>query len=304
MPRVMSSTSDIVGPAATDIPPLESKKSTNSRAAQTSALWRAYCLKGAAYVNAYEAKRGVGMNQATKGMVATVVENKYHCIWTKLCGTPTELREYMETMLGIPAASLVNGYARCETYPGKPLPHSDPQSTFRARLWVLKSGLGSLAYTNLYDSENGVILAEDNFAVRDKIGSAQMSIRKQCCQTYCYVRNANMPPTNLHYLIQARIVNKDTQKVMEEAHAHPDAPTDNVVAGWKKWVVGVAKHRDVIFTLAGTDNGKTSLFILKDWAGHLNRKSIVAVHTYIEPKSKAKHMCWEFSVRAVAEALG
>ena len=92
-------------------------------------------------------------------MVARVVEQQYHCLWTKLCGPPTEIKESMYKMLGIPAASMANGYYRCEPYPGKPLPDSKPQSTFRARLWILRQGLGSPGYTNLFDGEN---LAEDN----------------------------------------------------------------------------------------------------------------------------------------------
>ena len=66
--------------------------------------------------------------------------------------------------------------------------------------------------------------------------------------------------------------------------------------GWKKWTMANPEHQRVICALVGTDNGKTSTFLLQNWVGYLGRKSIYAVHTYIVPATKAKHMCWEFTL--------
>ena len=59
----------------------------------------------------------------------------------------------------------------------------------------------------------------------------------------------NTSVANLRYLFQAKIINVGTGLVIEEAHARPDAPADNVIPGWKKWAMSDARHKDVIYAL-------------------------------------------------------
>jgi len=277
---------------------------TANLAIEPSALWKIYNSKGAGYLNAYESKRTTGANKATEAMVKKVLQDEYVSVSTKDHGINVHLRGYVSRVLGLPAASLATGYTRYETYSRKPPPNAKSLSIFHLRLWIVNNHIIEMPYCNSFDAEHGVIVADANFAYMDTNKdrtdlSLKLTLSDVLFLQYKEQSEAvipNVPLRKLRYLVRANITNEGTGKVMEEAHALPNAPADNEIAGWKRWTLADPIHKEVIETLSGTDNGKASLFILQDWAGHLGQKSVAAVHTCVNPDNNAKNMIWEFSM--------
>jgi len=266
-----------------------------------SAKWTTFNTKGAGYLATYETKRAAGANKATEAAIQKVLDEEYFPVATKNVGADVNLRDYMSRVLQIPAASLTSGYTQYETFSCKPPENAETLSTVKLRIYMQNKCNIPSAYRNQFDATNGVILADSNFANKDTNRARTDITAKPALSDLLFLQYkklataAGVPVTKLRYIARVKIVNEDTAAMITEAHAHADAPADNVIAGWKKWSMSNAKQKKVIETLAGTDNGKASPFILQDWAGHLAKKSIVAVHTDIEPTSKAKYMIWEFS---------
>jgi len=280
----------------------KSRRDLERRCSSTpSTKWTTYNTKGAAYLATYETKRAAGANKATEAAIQKVLDEEYFPVATKNVGADVNLRDYMSRVLQIPAASLTSGYTQYETFSCKPPENAESLSTVRLRIYMQNKCNIPSAYRNQFDATNGVILADSNFANNDTNRARADLTPKPALSDLLFLQYkklataAGVSVTKLKYIARVKIVNVDTAAMITEAHAHADAPADNVIAGWKKWSMLKLEHKEMIETFAGTDNGKASPFILQDWAGHLKRKSIVAVHTDIEPTSGAKYMIWEFS---------
>lgn len=290
------------GPVACPLPKKRPGKTTGKsrrdleRRCADSAEWTKYNGKGVGYLATYETKHKAGANKATEAAIKKILQEEYFSVQTKEQSVDVNLRDYMTKKLSIPAASLLNGYTQYETYSCKPPADGQPTTMLKLRRFMLEHCKVPVAYRNLYDAQNGVILADSNFAEKDT-NAARTDIKRPSLSDLLFLQYQEQagtsPVTKLRYLARLKIVNADTATIIEEAHARSDAPADNEIPGWKKWTM--AAHKKVIETLVGTDNGKAAPFILMDWAGYLAKKSLVAVHTDIEPGSKSKYMILEFS---------
>jgi len=280
----------------------KSRRDLERRCAGTpSVKWKTYNTKGAGYLQAYEGKRTAGANKGTEAAAQKVLDEEYFAKKQEGESADVNLRDYMNKVLKIDADSLTSGYTQYETYSCKPPPNAESLSVVKLGMYMNKNCNKPAAYRNLFDTKNGVILAESNFAEKDTNRARTDLTTKVSLSDILFLQYKKQAAADggsipkLRYLAQVKVVGTDSGEMMVEAHAHVNAPADNVIPGWKKWLMSDAKQKEVLVTLLGTDNGKTSAFILQDWAGYLAKKSIVAVHTNIEPTSKAKYMIWEFS---------
>ena len=148
---------DMTPPASDEAsmePIIDTKDATKTSTAIPSALWKAYRSKGAKCLNAYDVQRVAGANKSTEVGVQKFVREEYFSVRSKNQGINTDLREYMSELLGIPPASM-NTYS---LYEGWGPPDSKPLSL---QIWMIDSP-GPPAYTNFFDCETGVIIANNS----------------------------------------------------------------------------------------------------------------------------------------------
>lgn len=145
------------------------------------------------------------------------------------------------------------------------------------------------AYYNIFDTFNGVIIAEGNQRASDSQKALQWSeLMYQTWQLAEQKANAlagkNHPPggpiSNLRSIVQHIIHNKGTQQVMRAAYeANGWVPGYDGPEEWRKWTEQDTATKRFFFGLLGTDNVKGTVWLLNDHANEIGRKDISAIWT-------------------------
>ena len=147
------------------------------------------------------------------------------------------------------------------------------------------------AYYNIFDTHNGLIIAESN----RRGGDSQQKLpwSELIYQTWSYAAknadslaatNAAHPPggliSNLRGVVQHFIVNKGTQQVLTAAYnARGWAPGYDREDQWREFKEEDAGKKNFFFyALLGTDNVKGTVWLLNDHANEIGRKDISAIH--------------------------
>jgi len=264
-----------------------------------SAMWTEYYKNGTKALEAYEAMRAARVNKDSETDIQKVLNEEYFAVPQENQGVDPNLRDYMNRVLHV-TGGLDSGFTQYETYSCKP--PQNPKTKPSMHLLSQCSGV-KVAYRNQFDVTRGVIHAEFNYASQDTHKKLKDIPLRPALSDILFLQYkklaeaAGKPVRNLKFIARVKIENPQTGALITEAHKRRDAPEDNVIPGWKVWRISdvTGPGNEVVKTLAASDNGKASVFILSDWAGYLAGKSIVAVHTYIMPPAGAKYMIWEFS---------
>ena len=143
------------------------------------------------------------------------------------------------------------------------------------------------AYHNIFDTHNGIIIAEANQRLGDRQKALPWS--ELMYQTWQLAeQKANLlaskdhppggPISNLRSVVQHIIHNKGTQQVLKAAYeANGWVPGYDGAEQWRKWTEQNTKH--FFFGLLGTDNVKGTVWLLNDHANEIGLKDISAIWT-------------------------
>ncbi|KAL8787071.1 MAG: hypothetical protein Q9213_002413 [Squamulea squamosa] len=146
-----------------------------------------------------------------------------------------------------------------------------------------------VAYYNIFDTYNGVIIAEGNQRASDSQKALPWSeLMYQTWHLAEQKANAlaskNHPPggpiSNLRSVVQHIIHNKGTQQVIKAAYeANGWVPGYDGPEEWRKWTEQDMATKRFFFGLLGTDNVKGTVWLLNDHANEIGRKDISAIWT-------------------------
>ncbi|KAL8954435.1 MAG: hypothetical protein Q9193_007248, partial [Seirophora villosa] len=153
------------------------------------------------------------------------------------------------------------------------------------------------AYANEFDTANGVIIAQANFKQFDSQKKLEWS--ELMYQTWPHaqmkadelhrrdVANKKDPPhpaggpiANLRAIVQHSALPRGTRAVITAAYNANKNKGYSIGRGdetWRKWTE--VETRDFFYALVGTDSVKSTIWLLKDHAAELRKKTIVAIWT-------------------------
>ncbi|KAL9583695.1 MAG: hypothetical protein Q9212_002561 [Teloschistes hypoglaucus] len=141
----------------------------------------------------------------------------------------------------------------------------------------------SAAYDNVFNTKNGIIIAEGNWRNEDKQKKLPWSeiifqtwdlakAKENLMATDGQAKTPGGPISNLQSVVRHDIANRGTQAVLIAAYSANGFAWDEE---WRPWTE--ADHRDFFHGLLGTDNVKGVVWLLNDHAGKIGKKEISTI---------------------------
>ncbi|KAI4272511.1 MAG: hypothetical protein L6R38_006575, partial [Xanthoria sp. 2 TBL-2021] len=150
-----------------------------------------------------------------------------------------------------------------------------------------------ITYTNLFDTNKGVIVAIENWHTLDSSGALTWSeliyqtwkvasdLQTKGAQTYAQGKwQAGGSISTLQHVIQSRIFEPGTISVLGTAYRELNYPGAN--SGdktWRRWMEADFLVRNWFFSILGTDACKGTIQLLKEHAVEIGRKEITEIWT-------------------------
>ncbi|KAL8922222.1 MAG: hypothetical protein Q9208_005301 [Pyrenodesmia sp. 3 TL-2023] len=146
----------------------------------------------------------------------------------------------------------------------------------------------ALAYMNVVDTANGVIIAMGNWRDSDQQKSLQWS--ELMYQTWQLAQveadklakldkphRPGKPISNLQSVVQHTIVNQGTLEVLEAAYKAAGYPIGQGDTTWQRWTETDTQF--FFFGLLGTDNCKGTVWLLNDHSAEIGKKMVSVIWT-------------------------
>ncbi|KAL9589715.1 MAG: hypothetical protein Q9203_001486 [Teloschistes exilis] len=138
----------------------------------------------------------------------------------------------------------------------------------------------STAYDNVFDTKNGIIIAEGNWRNEDNQKKLPWSeiiyqtwdlaeANENLLATEGLAKTSGAPISNLQSVVRHDIANRGTQAVLIAAYSANGFALDEE---WRPWTE--VDHRDFFHGLLGTDNVKGVVWLLNDHAAEIGKKEI------------------------------
>ncbi|KAL8754389.1 MAG: hypothetical protein Q9199_004386 [Rusavskia elegans] len=171
----------------------------------------------------------------------------------------------------------------------------DKMFTWSTSLRDIDTGVEDIfiTYTNLFDTNKGVIVAIENWHTLDSSGALTWSeliyqtwkvasdLQTKGAQTYAQGKwQAGGSISTLQHVIQSRISEPGTISVLGTAYRELNYPGAN--SGdrtWRRWREDDFLVRNWFFSILGTDACKGSIQLLKEHAVEIGRKEITGIWT-------------------------
>ncbi|KAL9580657.1 MAG: hypothetical protein Q9212_004361 [Teloschistes hypoglaucus] len=148
-------------------------------------------------------------------------------------------------------------------------------------------------YKNVLDTNQGIIIADANFRYLDKNQKLswseiiynlwQLAVEEANHQ---HALNPTHPPggpiSNLKYIIQHVVVNRDSQTILKLAYQRKGFTYDDgseEASRWWLWTEEDLDTRYWFYALLGTDNVKGALWLLNDHSVEMGKKEITKIWT-------------------------
>ena len=155
------------------------------------------------------------------------------------------------------------------------------------------AGSDQTAYSNFFDTANGVLIAIENWRIDDEqkqlpwselmYQTWQLSIdeqNKNSEETYQTGWSPGKSIAALQYSIQSDIHNEATQAVMRLAYETMGYPNPNEGDNtWRKWTQDDPTTKNWFYALLGSDNCKGTIWLLNDHAAEIGKKEITEIWT-------------------------
>ncbi|KAL8768912.1 MAG: hypothetical protein Q9209_004967 [Squamulea sp. 1 TL-2023] len=143
------------------------------------------------------------------------------------------------------------------------------------------------AYYNIFDTKNGVIIADANWRNDDSQKTLQWS--ELMYQTWALANVTAIahaaagkgggpggPISNLRSVVRAIVTNKGTRGAFEAAYkANGLVPGQDGPDDWQQWTE--YSHRNFFWDMLGTDNIKGVIWLLNDHAAEIGKKEITKI---------------------------
>ncbi|KAL8723701.1 MAG: hypothetical protein Q9181_007221 [Wetmoreana brouardii] len=133
-------------------------------------------------------------------------------------------------------------------------------------------------YQNLFDPEDGVIIATYNWRPQDTQKKLQWS--DIVFETYLQTLGPEQSVSNLQSVIQVDIINTGTFSILKEAYESISLELTNDDQ-WRKWTLKDQPY--FFYALLGTDNVKGTVWLLNDHAASIGNKVISQIWTRGDP---------------------
>ncbi|KAL8702312.1 MAG: hypothetical protein Q9201_004482 [Fulgogasparrea decipioides] len=145
-------------------------------------------------------------------------------------------------------------------------------------------------YTNVFDTYQGIIIADANFRFMDdhkklqwselmyhiwQLAREEADHQHQLDPTY----PPGKPISNLKHVIQHIVVNADAQDILELAYKRSGYSINVGDRTWKLWTEYDLNTRYWFYALLGTENVKGTLWLLNDHSGEIGKKEITKIWT-------------------------
>ncbi|KAL8685350.1 MAG: hypothetical protein Q9218_007820 [Villophora microphyllina] len=148
-------------------------------------------------------------------------------------------------------------------------------------------------YTNVFDTNQGIIIADANFRFLDteqklswseiiynlwKLAMEEADHQHSLDKTY----PQSKPISNLQYIVQHLVVNADAQTIVELAYQRSGYKFNDgsAEAGvWRVWTEEDLNTRYWFYALLGTENVKGTLWLLNDHSVEIGKKEITKIWT-------------------------
>lgn len=149
------------------------------------------------------------------------------------------------------------------------------------------------AYFNIFDTKNGIIIAEGNWREDDNQKKLQWSeimyqtwklamANENTMAASGQMKSPGAPISNLQSVVQHDVVNDGTRAVIKAAYE-----ANGFVAGqddaeqWREWTE--AATPSFFYGLLGTDNVKGTVWLLNDHAAEIGKKDVSTIWTRWTP---------------------
>jgi hypothetical protein len=150
------------------------------------------------------------------------------------------------------------------------IPFAIPQEL--TKVTIDNEAKGDIAYQNSYGK--GFIAATANYRSYDPVPTTdQVHWDVIAFEQY---RAAGFASADLTYILQHTVDNQDTRRLLNELYA--EEPQRDQTK-WFKWDLFSPDNSDGFYALLGTPLGNGPGYILVDYAGTMDRRSVAAIHT-------------------------
>lgn len=143
------------------------------------------------------------------------------------------------------------------------------------------------AYVNMYSTFKGLVVAVDNF--RDMDEAKTLPYSEIIYQTWQFVRQKDDffktvdpehpgggPISTIQAMVQSNVENDETQEVLRAIWTAAHLDWNEGDANWYR--LTVAQTPDWFYALVGTVNVKGAVFLLKDHAAEIGKKTITEIY--------------------------
>lgn len=134
-------------------------------------------------------------------------------------------------------------------------------------------------YLNIFDTKNGILIADANF--REDDSQRKLNWSELMYQTWALANitgDGGGPISNLRSILRSEVVNKGTKAAFKLAYQNNRLqPGDDGPEDWREW--NESSHGSFFLDLLATDNVKGVVWLLTDHAAEMGRKEITSIYS-------------------------